>query len=148
MSRRLIIGTDEAGYGPNLGPLIVTATAWECDADLEPAGLWEKLAEVISNEPVRDGKRLYVADSKSVYSSGDSLEDLEVPVLAFLRLLGVSPESLDSLGFCLAGSTFLPHYLSEPWNPQPGLTLPVDSSTDHIVEWTDLLESTGRVSPG
>ena len=25
---QLMIGTDEAGYGPNLGPLVVTATAW------------------------------------------------------------------------------------------------------------------------
>lgn len=137
MSRRLIIGTDEAGYGPNLGPLIVTATAWECDADTEPVQLWEKLREVLSNEPVRNGKRLYVSDSKAVYSSGDSLEDLEVPVLAFLRLLSFTPESLDGLGLHLAGQSFLPHYLAEPWNPQPGLTLPVDSSTDHIVEWTE-----------
>ena len=24
----LLIGTDEAGYGPNLGPLVVAATIW------------------------------------------------------------------------------------------------------------------------
>ena len=24
----IVIGTDEAGYGPNLGPLVVAATAW------------------------------------------------------------------------------------------------------------------------
>ncbi|MFO0979620.1 MAG: hypothetical protein U0996_24685 [Planctomycetaceae bacterium] len=139
MSRRLIIGTDEAGYGPNLGPLIVTATAWECDAATEPAELWEKLSDVVSNQPVRDGKRLYIADSKAVYSSGDSLEDLEVPVLAFLRLLNLSPESLDGLGNQLAGSSFLSHYLAEPWNEQPGLALPLASSSDHITEWTDQL---------
>ena len=28
MTQRLFIGTDEAGYGPNLGPLVVAATAW------------------------------------------------------------------------------------------------------------------------
>ena len=27
----LVIGTDEAGYGPNLGPLVVAATAWRVD---------------------------------------------------------------------------------------------------------------------
>src|SRR5262245_58072725 len=25
----ILIGTDEAGYGPNFGPLVVAATAWE-----------------------------------------------------------------------------------------------------------------------
>ena len=28
----LVIGTDEAGYGPNLGPLVVAATAWQLAA--------------------------------------------------------------------------------------------------------------------
>ena len=35
----LVVGTDEAGYGPNLGPLVVGATAWEAAAapgDVEP----------------------------------------------------------------------------------------------------------------
>lgn len=141
VSRRLIIGTDEAGYGPNLGPLIVTATAWECDAETEPVELWEQLSDVLSNEPVRDGRKLYVSDSKAVYSSGDTLEDLEVPVLAFLRLLNITAETLENLGASLAGAQFLEHYLAEPWNPQPGLALPVDSSADHILEWTELLKS-------
>ena len=28
----LVIGTDEAGYGPNLGPLAVAATVWHVAA--------------------------------------------------------------------------------------------------------------------
>jgi hypothetical protein len=28
-----VVGTDEAGYGPNLGPLVVAATAWEAAAE-------------------------------------------------------------------------------------------------------------------
>jgi hypothetical protein len=48
----LVVGTDEAGYGPNLGPLVIGATAWEAAAapgDVEPlfaaaaadlAGVW------------------------------------------------------------------------------------------------------------
>ena len=30
----LIIGVDEAGYGPNLGPLAVCATAWRIPSEL------------------------------------------------------------------------------------------------------------------
>ena len=33
----LLIGTDEAGYGPNLGPLVVAATAWRVDTPAEDA---------------------------------------------------------------------------------------------------------------
>jgi len=78
MSRRLLIGTDEAGYGPNLGPLTVTATAWEIPEGVEPASLWEEFGKVVTNAPTRGDQRLFVADSKQVYSSGDGLEDLEV----------------------------------------------------------------------
>ena len=28
-----MIGVDEAGYGPNLGPLVVAATAWQVEPD-------------------------------------------------------------------------------------------------------------------
>jgi hypothetical protein len=30
----ILIGTDEAGYGPNLGPLVVAATAWHVDDEI------------------------------------------------------------------------------------------------------------------
>ena len=33
----LVVGTDEAGYGPNLGPLVVAATAWEADLEADRA---------------------------------------------------------------------------------------------------------------
>ena len=90
MPQRILIGTDEAGYGPNLGPLTVTATAWEIPAEINPASLWDELRKVITNAPARGDDRLFVADSKAVYSAGDDLENLEVPVLAFLRTLGHS----------------------------------------------------------
>ena len=31
----LVVGADEAGYGPNLGPLVVAATAWEAATDAD-----------------------------------------------------------------------------------------------------------------
>ena len=38
-----VIGTDEAGFGPNLGPLVVSATVWQMPGgigveDLRSAG--------------------------------------------------------------------------------------------------------------
>ncbi|MCL2709940.1 MAG: hypothetical protein FWE95_03570 [Planctomycetaceae bacterium] len=52
----IIIGTDEAGYGPNLGPLVVSLTAWEADAeDLSPLFAPLKQAGI----PIGDSKKLY-----------------------------------------------------------------------------------------
>ena len=106
MSRRLLIGTDEAGYGPNLGPLTVTATAWEIPEGVEPASLWEEFGKVVTNAPTRGDQRLFVADSKQVYSSGDGLEDLEVAVLAFLRTLACPVATIDELCQGISGADF------------------------------------------
>jgi ribonuclease HII len=139
MPSRILIGTDEAGYGPNLGPLTITATAWEIPADVSPASLWSELQKVITNAPSRGDDRLFVADSKAVYSAGDDLENLEVPVLAFLRTLGHSTTSIDCVAERIAGEDFDRFYRDEPWNPSPGLALPIDASEDHILEWSDVL---------
>ena len=34
-----LIGTDEAGYAPNLGPLVVSASAWWVDEPIAPESL-------------------------------------------------------------------------------------------------------------
>lgn len=132
---RLIIGTDEAGYGPNLGPLVVAATAWRCADHITPPDLFDALTKVLTNAPRSGDSRLHVADSKAVYQSGDGLESLEVPVLAFLGLLNLPGQSISELGTAIAGNRFTNGYLAEPWNALPGLKLPVDSSVDHISEW-------------
>lgn len=141
MTSRFLIGTDEAGYGPNLGPLVITATIWEVPESLKPEQLWSELANVLTNEPARGDQRLFVADSKAVYSANRCLEDLEVPVLAFLATLGLQPASIHALGNQLAGASFESEYLSEPWNETPGLLLPAEASVDHISEWTDTIEN-------
>ena len=139
MSRRLLIGTDEAGYGPNLGPLTVTATAWEIPADVEPASLWDEFRDIVTNAPTRGDQRLFVADSKAVYSSGDGLEDLEVAALAFLRTLDCPVSTIDQLCQAISADNFMMMYQEEAWNQTPGRTLPCDASEDHILEWQQTL---------
>jgi hypothetical protein len=88
---RYLLGTDEAGYGPNLGPLVVAASAWELPDDLSPENLYEALAEVVCREKADAGHgRLAIADSKQLYQAGGSLAALERGVLAMLSLLGRS----------------------------------------------------------
>ena len=68
-----LIGTDEAGYGPNLGPLTIGGTLWQVpDTSVD---LYQALDSVVS--PRRGKGRLVVADSKQVYQSGQTIEVLE-----------------------------------------------------------------------
>lgn len=84
----LIIATDEAGYGPNLGPLVVSATAWNVDDSLFPSlddDLFEStLSGLFCTKPTKKDDLIYVADSKSLFASGNSLRKLERAVFTLL----------------------------------------------------------------
>ena len=43
-----LIGTDEAGYGPNLGPLVISATVWEAPDGVGGEDLFDRLGHVIA----------------------------------------------------------------------------------------------------
>jgi ribonuclease HII len=75
----LLLGTDEAGYGPNLGPLIISATLWNSPTDDLSA---------LKNDLREHG--LLFGDSKKLYHSGGSLATLELGVLTALQSVGVS----------------------------------------------------------
>lgn len=77
------IGTDEAGYGPNLGPLTITGTLWANGGN--QSCLYDALGDVIARLPSRrKDSKLTVADSKVVYKSSGSIAGLETTVLSFL----------------------------------------------------------------
>lgn len=92
----LLIGTDEAGYGPNLGPLVIAATAWQIDecfeADAADLDLYRLLGRRVSRrwESAAVERQVAVADSKKLYSSGNGLRALELGVGAALSQLGVT----------------------------------------------------------
>ena len=46
-----LIGTDEAGYGPNLGPLVISATVWESPDGIGGERLFEHVAPLIASRP-------------------------------------------------------------------------------------------------
>ena len=84
-----LIGTDEAGYGPNLGPLVVSTTLWRVPDDVAE-DLYPALASAIAPGPVarHDCLCAPIADSKRLYSSGGSWEQLELGLLAALGACG------------------------------------------------------------
>jgi hypothetical protein len=94
------IGIDEAGYGPNLGPFVMTAVACRVPKKLAEADLWNVLRRVVRREgdTKRVEDRILVADSKVVYSPKRGLKALENGVLAsVLHHEGEPPGTLDHL---------------------------------------------------
>ena len=77
----LLIGMDEAGYGPNLGPLVISATVWEVPDDPRKIDLWEKFAGIIEQTPPAAGEHIQIADSKQVYTPARGFDNLEAGVL-------------------------------------------------------------------
>ena len=80
----IIIGTDEAGYGPNLGPLLIAATVWRVPDEQLDGDLYQLLAPVVGAS-VKDDSRLVIADSKELYKPQGSLERLEQGLLAAIK---------------------------------------------------------------
>ncbi len=86
------IGTDEAGYGPNLGPLAVTATCWQV------SGLTTDLATILGDTVGTDTDQIRLSDSKQVFSSSSkSLLHLETAALVLLQQIGLQPQTVDEL---------------------------------------------------
>ncbi len=129
----LLIGIDEAGYGPNLGPLCIGASAWNVDGGGrkgEDLDLYQRLAEVISSAP--DKHRIAVADSKRLYKPAshaqhNGLIHLERAVLTALEMLQRPAADMQAL---LA----LPEL---PWYADYNCALPVDVDVVEVMALVD-----------
>jgi ribonuclease HII len=79
-----IVGIDEAAYGPNLGPFVMTAAAYRLPKALAKENPWDFLSAAVCKSASGD-HRLAVADSKQLYSPARGLSCLERSVLAILQ---------------------------------------------------------------
>src|SRR5437764_7932204 len=79
------VGLDEAGYGPNLGPLVLSSSACHVPADAPPC-LWDCLAAAVRKAEHPDDGRLLIDDSKKVNEGKAGLAKLEAGVLAAVGL--------------------------------------------------------------
>ena len=145
-----MIGIDEAGYGPNLGPLAVAATVWRVEGPevggqgsgeefaargrgllttaATEADLYERLSSVVSTAP--DGDRLAIADSKLLYKPG-GLRLLERGVLTALGAIGEDvPARWEEL-FSAWDTSAL------PWYAGYDCALPVHAEPAEILELTE-----------
>lgn len=110
-----IVGIDEAGYGPNLGPFVMSAVACRVPQTLTSVNLWRSLKRWVRKTDGADDGRLLIDDSKLVYSSGNGLRNLEMSVLT--HWMSRHPIELTSLTKVLELIAFdsLPSLASETW---------------------------------
>lgn len=125
-----VLGTDEAGYGPNLGPLCIGASAWQLPDDAATDCFYDRLSAVVC--PSADTTpRLAIADSKALYKAGSSLELLERGVLTMLAALDRLPKRWRDIWPALDGES-LPQIDGLLWHDGFDEPLPLHAATAEV----------------
>src|SRR5262245_41278000 len=110
----LVVGIDEAGYGPTLGPLVVAATHWQVQPQCVDESFWKLLKRCVCRATKKADRYLAVDDSKQVYDRNVGLSTLERAVLAFAHAAGLPTatlaELLRAVGFERAEREDIPWY--------------------------------------
>ncbi len=106
----LVIATDEAGYGPKLGPLVIAASQWTWAANHDDPSLDESSIDdlIAAFDPLGvpvtiDGQTLRIDDSKAVYKAGSGLAKLHAVVSASHHWCGHSLTDVPTMLAHVAG---------------------------------------------
>jgi hypothetical protein len=141
-----LIGIDEAGYGPNLGPMVQSSVPLLlAEEAIEP---WELLARAVRRCADPDDGRLLIDDSKKVYDGVHGFSKLERGVLAVHAAEVLLPLALGDflkryvLEMCRA------ELLREPWYDVT-VQLPADAPVSGVLSvgttWQRCLAENGLV---
>lgn len=128
----VLIGIDEAGYGPILGPLVVSSSIFSLPHNLLISDLWQILSKSVSDRRKRLAGRLLITDSKKAYSRASGIRHLERTVLTVLKCLGKEPTTLTELLELLCPSC-LERLSDYPWYQDIGdYSLSIDTADKEI----------------
>ena len=134
----IVVGIDEAGYGPLLGPLVVSAVAFDVPDDRGDADFWELLRSSVTHKIRQRDPRLVITDSKKLSSRPDGLARLERAALAMLATRSAPPGSLVALLNQLAPHA-LPDIGRTPWYAGADVALPVAITPDTVATTANAL---------
>lgn len=132
LDQTLLVGIDEAGYGPLLGPLVVSAVAFDMPMPLADASLWNVLSEAVCNSPRARDRRIAICDSKKLHRPDDGIGPIERTALAAFAAWSDLPSTLHDLLARVA-----PHVVDQlaryPWHRSPpALPLAADAGSIRI----------------
>ncbi|MBI9017521.1 MAG: hypothetical protein JEZ07_09710 [Phycisphaerae bacterium] len=83
----ILVGIDEAGYGPILGPLVVSACIFELPDSILKTPLWDILSHSVCKTRTGAKGRIAINDSKKLHSKFGDVKHLQRGVLAALTCL-------------------------------------------------------------
>ncbi|MEK6800064.1 MAG: hypothetical protein AABZ12_13960 [Planctomycetota bacterium] len=139
----IVAGIDEAGFGPLLGPLVVSGVAFRVpDARVNDC-LWETLAETCSRETSRGERRMAIADSKKLFRGRGSLVPLERAALVMLAVSGKHPQTWRELIHSVAphASDQLESY---PWYCASDAAIPLERDVGDVGTRANAVRRNGR----
>jgi hypothetical protein len=140
----LLVGIDEAGYGPHLGPLVVAAAGLDFPGGALPdPDLWGGLRACVRKRPAGASSRVVICDSKIAYGGPGDLSTLERTVLGFLAAAGSTPRSLGELlratGVNSPAGRDAGDLPPRPWDRPEELALPLSANAEDIASAADRL---------
>lgn len=141
----IFIGMDEAGYGPNLGPLVLTATRWQTPIAPDACDFYGLLALAVDATSDHQGERLHLADSKLVHRGKSGFQSLERSALALLNCVGCDTRSYQSVVSHLSGRPMGEENVTNatsrgvPWFVRDA-TLPRSAARESVDRLSALLE--------
>jgi ribonuclease HII len=115
----VLAGIDEAGYGPILGPLVVSSSIFSIPDELLGGNLWHVLRRSVADKRIKRAGRLLVCDSKKAYSKALGISHLQRTVLAFLRCIDKQPGALGEL-LTMVCPELTERLSSYPWYSEAG----------------------------
>jgi ribonuclease HII len=129
------VGVDEAGYGPNLGPFVMTLVSLQVPASAGQADGWTLLSRFVRRLDQPADHRVVVADSKQVHAPG-RLRRLEAQVLPFVLQQCIRHGLRPVLGelwqmMCLTPAL---EWLACPW-AEPQVRLPLSARDCERASW-------------
>jgi ribonuclease HII len=124
--KTLLVGIDEAGYGPVLGPLVVSASAFEVPVECEGVSLWSVLSQSVTEKASVKDARVRILDSKKLHKPQDGLSRIERTALAAAHAWLILPARLKTLLASLAPEC-VEMLQAYPWYAKTDPALPLSA---------------------